>query len=423
MNVDRSSRLAEQIQVRGRERRHREQTRAPGPARRPPAVFGCRRPRCVPSVRRRRAGSEVRRRLGGPRGARFVHQGSTAPVAILRLELVSEPAERPDPVNSSLLTAHVGEALPEAGLPVRRLAALPLQYPVLAVEEALVEHARQAIRKLEPLARVPVAEVAADRALPRTTPSAGARRTGITVRETTSGCGPSQPPGRPGQEVIDTPPEPSRRVRLVPGEIRHHRTHERPRELRGLLEADVGRNAEPARKLQREPSRDGGMRDHDSLRRNRIAGVRVQDANERVRERLHPVRVMEPHSSQPVTTPEPGARAVRCAWWQNRSPGDAAPTGFDWMMAVRVITRPESTPSPRPGRRYLASGTDYVEQSLESTKNLLVLRSKLVTVSAILEGGTLTISTPRRDSLAPPAPRLRTVAFERSMCRKTRSRP
>ena len=138
----------------------------------------------------------------------------------------------------------------------------------------------RAVRELEPLARIAVREIAAHRS-----PPPFARKL--------------------GQEVMDTPAQPRRRERLRSGELRDHASHDRPRELGRPLEADVGRDAERARELEREPLPDGGMGDHDPLRRERIARGYSHQLRELGGQHLHPVRLAQAQRAQPSSFATP----------------------------------------------------------------------------------------------------------------------
>ena len=101
---------------------------------------------------------------------------------------------------------------------------------------------------------------------------------------------------RSGQQVVDAPAKAGRLVGLLSGEIGNHAAHDRPGELRRLLEAHVGRDSELARQLQREPSPDGGMRNDDPFEGERVARIRAHEVRELARERFQPVRVVQPHA-------------------------------------------------------------------------------------------------------------------------------
>ena len=191
---------------------------------------------------------------------------SGRPPLSVRPFLISQPPfSGPPPVS--------GQAPPQPRLPVRGRAALPFPDPVRAVEQAAVEDPGEAVRELEALARIPVPEVAPYRALPR-------------------------PLSQLRQDVMDAPPQPRRGMGLLFGKVRRRLAHDRPGELGGQLEADVGRDAERARKLQREPPSDGGMRDDDPLGSERLVRVRAHEACKLARQRLHPVRMMQPHAAE-----------------------------------------------------------------------------------------------------------------------------
>ena len=172
------------------------------------------------------------------------------------------------------------QVLPQAPLPMGRVAALPPANPVRAIEEALVEHSGEAIGELERLAPIAVAQIAADRALQR---DGGANRSGKSGRPAprVEFCSaPLRLSRRPGQQVVDAPAQPHGIVGLVPREFRIRGAHDRPRKLRGQLEADVGRDTQLPGQLQREPPADDGMRHDDSLRRERTARIGAHQVRE-----------------------------------------------------------------------------------------------------------------------------------------------
>ena len=222
----------------------------------------------------------------------------------------------------SLGTLRGHQAPPQPGLPVGSRAALPLPDPVGAVQEALVVHAGEAVGELEPLAGVAVAEVAGDRA-PRRGRSAAVIR-GIPRRHRGSVAAgalavPRTAAGlsvRPRQQVVDAPAQPRGQVRLLPGQAGDHAAHNRPCELGGLLEADVGRDAELAGQLQREPPSHRGMRHHDPLGRERIARIGAHEARQPGREHLEAVGMVKPQSGHfavtaPAQTPSPAGGPER----------------------------------------------------------------------------------------------------------------
>ena len=210
----------------------------------------------------------------------------------------------------SLGTVRRHQELPQPRLPVGSRTALPLANPVGTVQEAPVEHPREAVGELEPLAGVAVAEVAGDRApgrgrsaarirsVPRCDRGSVADGTIAALRATTGFS------VQPWKQIVDAPAKSRRRVRLLSGQAGNHTPHDRPCELGRLLEADVGRDAELAGQLQREPPPHGGMRHHDPLGRERIAGVGVHEARQLGREHLEAVRMVKPYSGHfAVTTP------------------------------------------------------------------------------------------------------------------------
>ena len=213
------------------------------------------------------------------------------------------------------------QELPQPRLPVGSRATLPLPDPVGAIQEALVVHAGETVGELEPLAGVAVAEVAGDRA-PRRVLSTVAIR-GIPRRDRSSVAHGTLAALRaaglsvqPRQQVVDAPAKPRRQVRLLPGQAGNHTPHDRPCKLGGLLEADVGRDAQLAGQLQREPTSHRGMRHHDPLGREGIAGVDPHEARQLDREHLEAVRMVKPYSGHfavtaPAAMPSPAGGPER----------------------------------------------------------------------------------------------------------------
>ena len=317
VDLDVPGRLAEQLEVGGREGRHREEARAPRPTGRREWLSGRRRRGDGMGVRGRDRGLTLWRRLRRLRRRSVAHLGGAEVVAAIVSEVLAERVEGVDPVIGTVRAVRLHQALPQSCLPVGSRAALPLPDPVRAIEEALVEYPGEAVGEVEPLAGIPVRQVALYRTLPRASRAAGHGSPWRPARGVASRCALPRLPGRPRQEVMDAPPKPRRCVRLLPGELRYHAAHDRPGELGGLLEVDVGRDAEPARKLQREPPPDGGVRHDDPLGGKRIARIRTHEVCELGRESFQPVRMVKPYSRHLTTIRDRSGRApkadVMCA--------------------------------------------------------------------------------------------------------------
>ena len=208
------------------------------------------------------------------------------------------------------------QELPQPRLPVGSRTALPGADPVGAIQEAPIVHPREAVGELEPLAGVAVAQVAADCA--REHMCRGARLGGIVRRRrrVAPRCARRGLPVPTRQQVVDAPAKPCRQVRLLPGQAGNHTPHDRPCKLGGLLEADVGRDAELAGQFQREPTSHRGMRHHDPLGRERIAGIGPHEARQLGREHLEAVRMVKPYSGHfavtaPAAMPSPAGGPER----------------------------------------------------------------------------------------------------------------
>ena len=277
---------AQHVEVRGREGGHREEGRATGPAGGADA-----------------GGKPFPEGVDGrnPVAGRSFPLLRGRPFPRIRPSL---PARLPPPERASLRAppSVFDQAPPQPRLPVRGRAALPFPDPVRAVEQAAVEDPGEAVRELEALARVPVPEVAPHRL-------------------------PVRPLRQLRQDVVDAPPQLRRGIRLLPGKIRHRLAHDRPGELGRELETEVGRDAEGARELQREPPPDGGMRHDDALGRERLPRLHTHEAGKRARQRLHPVRMMQLHrasrSTLPRLPPPPrdGGPAPHAATRRQQPPG------------------------------------------------------------------------------------------------------
>ena len=195
------------------------------------------------------------------------------------------------------------QALPQPPLPMRRASAFPCANPVRAIEEALVVHSGEAIGELERLSAIAIAQIATDRALQRDDGPTRFGRSGLPATGAGSRRVPLRPIRRPRQQVVDPPAKLQGIVGPVPWKSWIRGAHDRPRELRGQLEADVGRDTQFSRQLQREPPADGGMRHDDSLGRKRTAGIVAHQFRKTGRERLHPIGLTEPHSRHRSTIP------------------------------------------------------------------------------------------------------------------------
>ena len=206
-----------------------------------------------------------------------------------------ESIERVHPVVGAVRTVGLHHPMPQVSLPVGRRSGLPLADPVGAVEEALVVHPREAIGELEPLAGIAVPEVTVHRALRTATIIVRCSEIRRRVRGPPSRRPLQGLPGRRRQPVVNAPAKPRRLERLIRGQAGHHRAHDRPGELRGLLVADVGRDSELARELQGEPPRDGGVGNDDAFGREWVARLRAHEARELDREHFQPVRMVKPH--------------------------------------------------------------------------------------------------------------------------------
>ena len=200
-----------------------------------------------------------------------------------RRESVAEGVDGSDPVTDrpvrSALAFGIDEALPQAGLPVRRRTERPPANPVRPVQQAAVVDPGQAVGELEAFARTSAREVGTHR----------------------SGGGLPLLRGEIGQGVVDAPAQAHRRVGALASDSRSRDPHDRPGEVGGKLEAEIGGDALRARELQRQPARHAPVRHHDSLRFERMAGSGEHAFREHARERLEPIRVMEvQHSNHPL---------------------------------------------------------------------------------------------------------------------------
>ena len=137
---------------------------------------------------------------------------------------------------------------PQSCLPVRGPAVVPVPDPLRPVEQAPVEDPCDLLGQFELLAWIAVRKVAAD---------------GLSG-------GPSR---ELRQDVVEAPPQVVGREGLRPGEVRQHVAQDRPRELRGQLEAVVRGNAVRPGELEIEPPAHGRMRHHHPFGHERVRRV------------------------------------------------------------------------------------------------------------------------------------------------------
>ena len=135
-----------------------------------------------------------------------------------------------------------GQSMPEARLPVRRPARLPVADPVRPIEQASVVDAREPGRESEAPGGIAVDQIPPHRRV-------------ASVR----------------QRLEHAPPQPLRRERLLPRQRRHGLAHDGPRELRGEFDPQVRRDTEVPGEFQGEPAPQGGMRHDDAFGFERVA--------------------------------------------------------------------------------------------------------------------------------------------------------
>ena len=220
---------------------------------------------------------------GRQRGHREEAHPSRPSFRRARSESVAEGVDGGDPVTGrpvrGALAFGIDEAPPQAGLPVRRRTERPLANPVRPVQQAAVVDPGQAVGELEAFARPSAREVGAHR----------------------SGGGLPFLRGEIGQGVVDAPAQAHRRIGALAPDSGRRAAHDRPGEVGGKLETEIGDDALRARELKRQPARHAPVRHHDSLRFERMAGSGERALCEHARERFEPVRVMEvQHSSHPL---------------------------------------------------------------------------------------------------------------------------